>query len=481
MVNYRPILFVLGLVLSKLALFMYVPTLLAFFTGTDGFIEFGQALIITHLAAFLLLSFGRSKNFRLGVRDMFLITSLVWTIASCFAALPFMFINHISFTDAYFETMSGITTTGSTVLSGLDTMAPSILLWRSILQWLGGVGFIVMAVAVLPMLNVGGMKLFQTESSDWSDKSSPRAKNVAKNIVAVYLTLTLLCICGYLYTGMGLFDAINHAFTTLSTGGYSTSDGSMNHFSHGAQWVGSLFMFLGGLPFLLFVTALRKQQPKLLLLDAQVKGFAYLVIVTSLMVALWLTFKNGYAFIDAIRVSVFNIISVITTTGYGLEDFSAWGALPSVIFAFIMMAGACSGSTAGGIKIFRFQIAASLLNKQMMRLVHPSGVFVQRYNNRPVNDDIVRSVVAFGLTFFITIIVIAAALSALGLDAITSISGSITAVANVGPGMGAVIGPTGNFATLPDAAKWILSIGMLMGRLEILTLLVIFFPAFWRS
>lgn len=481
MVNYRPISFVLGLVLSKIALFMYVPTLLAFFTGTDGFIEFGQSLLITHFAAFVFLSLGRTKNFRLGVRDMFLITTLVWSVSSCFAALPFVFINHISFTDAYFETMSGITTTGSTVLSGLDTMSPSILLWRSTLQWIGGVGFIVMAVAILPMLNVGGMKLFQTESSDWSDKSSPRAKSVAKNIVVVYVTLTLLCIIGYLYTGMGLFDAINHAFTTLSTGGYSTSDSSMNHFSNGAHWVGSLFMFLGGLPFLLFVTALRKRAPKALFLDAQVRGFFYLVLTTSLLVALWMTFRDHYTFFDAIRISTFNIISVLTTTGFGLDDFTAWGGLPSVVFAFLMLVGACSGSTAGGIKIFRFQVAATLLNKQIMRLIHPSGVFVQRYNQRPVNDDIVRSVVAFVLTFILTIIFIAGALSTMGLDPITSISASMTAVANVGPGMGSVIGPTGNFAPLPDAAKWLLSFGMLMGRLEILTILVIFFPAFWRT
>ena len=481
MVNYRPILFVLGLVLSKIALFMYVPTLMAFFTGTDGFIEFGQAVIITHIASFILLTLGRTKDFRLGVRDMFLITSLVWTIASCFAALPFMFLNHISFTDAYFETMSGITTTGSTVLSGLDNMAPSILLWRSTLQWIGGVGFIVMAVAILPMLNVGGMKLFQTESSDWSDKSSPRAKNVAKNIVWVYLILTLLCILGYFMTGMGWFDAINHAFTTLSTGGYSTTDQSMNHFSHGAHWIGSIFMFLGGLPFLLFIGALRKKSPKTLLLDAQVRGFFYLVVSASLIVAFWMTFQDQYAFTDAIRISTFNIISVLTTTGFGLDDFTSWGGLPSVIFAFLMIVGACSGSTAGGIKIFRFQIASTLLNKQMMRLIHPSGVFVQRYNHRPVNDDIVRSVVAFVLTFVLTIIFIAGGLSAMGLDPITSISGAMTAVANVGPEMGSVIGPTGNFASLPDAAKWLLSFGMLMGRLEILTILVVFFPAFWRT
>ncbi|GAA5648196.1 MULTISPECIES: TrkH family potassium uptake protein [Vibrio] len=480
MVNFRPVLFVIGLVLSKLALFMYVPTLVAFITGTDGFIDFGQAVIITHLAAFICLSVGRTAQFKLSVRDMFLITSLVWTIASAFAALPFVFINHISFTDAYFETMSGITTTGSTVLSGLDNMAPSILLWRSILQWLGGVGFIVMAVAILPMLNVGGMRLFQTESSDWSDKSSPRAKTVAKNIVAVYLILTLLCMLGYLLTGMTPFEAINHAFTTLSTGGYSTSDGSMNHFSKGAHWIGTLFMFLGGLPFLLFVAALRKRKPQLLFNDAQVRGFAYLFLTASLIVAAWLCLRDGYTVLDALRVAMFNIVSVLTTTGYGLGDFTAWGALPTTMFAFLMMVGACSGSTSGGIKIFRFQIATSMLHKQMMKLIHPSGVFVQRYNQRPVNEDIIRSVVAFGLTYFMTIIVIAGGLSAMGLDPITSISGSITAVANVGPGMGPVIGPTGNFAPLPDAAKWLLSLGMLMGRLEILTLLVLFFPAFWK-
>lgn len=480
MVNFRPVLFVIGLVLSKLALFMYIPTLVAFFSGTGGFLEFGQSLLITHAVAFLCLSIGRTKKFHLSVRDMFLITSLVWTIASAFAALPFVFINHISFTDAYFETMSGITTTGSTVLSGLDDMAPSILLWRSTLQWLGGIGFIVMAVAVLPMLNVGGMRLFQTESSDWSDKSSPRAKTVAKNIVLVYLSLTLACLIAYLFTGMSIFEAINHAFTTLSTGGYSTSDGSMNHFSNGAHWVATLFMFLGGLPFLLFIAAMKKKTLKPLSKDEQVRGFTYLFLISSIIISAWLVIRDGYSVMDALRVAMFNIVSVVTTTGFGLEDFTAWGALPTTLFAFLMMAGACSGSTSGGIKVFRFQIARTLLNKQMMKLVHPSGVFVQRYNQRPVNDDIVRSVVAFGLMFFITIIMIAGILSGMGLDPITSISGAITAVANVGPGMGNVIGPTGNFAPLPDAAKWVLSIGMLMGRLEILTLMVLFFPAFWR-
>ncbi|MGF1726454.1 TrkH family potassium uptake protein [Photobacterium nomapromontoriensis] len=481
MVNYRPILFVLGLVLSKIALFMYVPTLVAFVTGTEGFIDFATSVIITHSVAFICLTLGRTDDFKLGVRDMFLITTLVWTIASVFAALPFVFINHISFTDAYFETMSGITTTGSTVLSGLDNMAPSILLWRSILQWLGGIGFIVMGVAILPMLNVGGMRLFQTESSDWSEKSSPRTKSVAKNIVNVYLSLTGLCILGFWLAGMSTFDAINHAFTTLSTGGYSTSDSSMNHFSHSAHWVATIFMFAGGLPFLLFVQALRKKAPQALLKDAQVRGYTFLVLVTSFAVALWLTWTLDYHFIDAIRVSMFNIVSVVTTTGFGLDDFTAWGPFPTIVFAFIMLVGGCSGSTAGGIKIFRFQVAFALLRKQMMQLIHPSGVFMQRYNGRPVTDDIVRSVVALALTFILTIVIVASVLGMMGLDAVTSITGAVTAVANVGPGMGTIIGPTGNFSTLPDLAKWTLSIGMLMGRLEILTILVVFFPAFWRN
>lgn len=481
MFNYRPILFVIGQVLSRLAMFMWIPTLVALFTASGAFSDFALAVIITHIAALLCISLGRRATFTMSVRDMFLITTFVWIFASTFAALPFVFINHISFTDAYFETMSGITTTGSTVLSGLDDMAPSILLWRSLLQWLGGVGFIVIAVAILPMLNVGGMKLFQTESSDWSDKSHPRAKHVATNIMLMYLALTALCTIGYILTGMSVFDAFNHAFTTISTGGYSTSDASMNHFSNAAHWVAITFMFAGGVPFLLLVQSLKHKEPQLFLKDAQVQGFIFLTLIASIAVAIRLYSSGQFAFIDALRISLFNTISVITTTGYGLDDFSTWGAFPSIVFAFIMLVGACSGSTAGGIKIFRFQVAIALLKKQMSQLVHPSGLFIQRYNGRALTDDIVRSVVAFALTFVITIVGIAALLGIIGLDPITSITGAVTAVANVGPGMGDIIGPSGNFSSLPDSAKWLLSIGMLMGRLEILTVLVLFFPMFWRN
>nr|ADI17011.1 trk-type K+ transport systems, membrane components [uncultured Vibrionales bacterium HF0010_22E23] len=481
MVNFKPVLFVIGLVLSKIALFMYVPTILALATGTPGFLSFALAVAITHSVAFLCLTLGKTRDFRLNTREMFLLTTMVWIIASAFAALPFVFINHISFTNAYFETMSGITTTGSTVLSGLDNMAPAILLWRSTLQWLGGIGFIVMGVAILPFLNVGGMKLFHTESSDWSAKSSPRTKSVATSIMTVYVLLTLLCFLAYWMTGMTAFEAVNHALTTLSTGGYSTSDGSMNHFSHAAHWVAIVFMFAGGLPFLIFIQAMRRKTLKDLIGDAQIRGFTKLVVFTSVLVTLWLVTKQGYEIDDAVRVSLFNIISVVTSTGFGLDDFTAWGPFTSVVFAFMMIVGGCSGSTAGGAKIFRFQVAFALLRKHINQLIHPSGVFVQRYNRRPVNEEIVRSVVAFAITYFITILVIAMILAATGLDGITSMSASMTAVANVGPGLGPIIGPTGNFAELSDTAKWVLSLGMLMGRLEILTVLVLLFPAFWRD
>ncbi|MGK4476508.1 TrkH family potassium uptake protein [Aeromonas molluscorum] len=480
MIKLRPIVFTLGLVLSKLALFMWLPTLLALLSGSEGFVEFLQSVVITHLAAFWCLHYGRKAEFHLGVREMFLLTTSVWAVACLFGALPFVFITHIGFADAYFETMSGVTTTGSTVLSGLDGMAHSILLWRSILQWLGGVGFIVMAVAVLPYLNVGGMKLFQTESSDWSDKSAPRAKTVANNIVQVYLVLSMLCFLAYWVSGMSSFEAINHAMTTLSTGGYSTSDQSMSHFSHAAHWIGTLFMFLGGLPFLLYVQSLTRRDTSLMR-DAQVRGFFWLVVWVTLIMTFYLWHRGTFDFMDALRISAFNIVSVLTTTGYGLGDFGTWGPLTSILFLFLLGLGACSGSTAGGLKIFRVQVAFSLFRRQMRQLMHPSGVFPQKYNGRPVNEAIVRSLIAFVLAYVAIIILIAALLAVIGLDPLTALSGSITAVANVGPGMGPVIGPSSNFASLPDTAKWILSFGMLLGRLEILTVAVIFFPSFWKQ
>ena len=479
--NYRPLFFITGLVLSKMAVFMYFPMILAFYYQSFGGMEFLASIIITHLASIVFLYLGgETKHSHLGVKEMFMLTTGVWMLASLFAALPFVFIEHISYSDAFFETMSGITTTGSTVLHGLDTMHPSILLWRSILQWLGGVGFIVMGVAILPFLNVGGMRLFQTESSDWSEKSSSKTRRVALDILFVYVSLTVCCFVGYRFAGMENFDAVNHAMTTISTGGYSTSDSSMGHFSHFAHWNAIIFMFLGGLPFLLMIRGMKQKSLQPLWKDAQIQGFALLVTVCSLSLSAYLVMSDQFSWADAIRLSVFNVVSVVTTTGFGLDDFLTWGDFSLVIFTGLLFTGACSGSTSGGMKIFRFQIAFSLLKRHLMLLMHPHALFTQKYNNRKVSDEILRSLVAFVIAYMMTIAVSTLLLTLFGSNAPIALSASITAVSNVGPGLVESIGPSGNFAALPDPSKWVLSIGMLMGRLEILTVAVMLTRHFWR-
>ncbi|WP_372881951.1 TrkH family potassium uptake protein [Psychromonas sp.] len=477
----RPLLFITGLVLSKMAIFMYLPMIFAFYNNALGGMEFLASVLITHLASILFIFMGKEKQLsRLGIREMFLLTTGVWVLASVFAALPFVLIEHINFSNAFFETMSGITTTGSTVLYHLDTMPHSILLWRSILQWLGGVGFIVMGVAILPFLNVGGMRLFQTESSDWSDKAESKTRSVASGILLVYLFLSFCCFVGFRLAGMGNFDAINHAMTTISTGGYSTSDSSMGNFSHAAHWNAIIFMFLGGLPFLLFIRAFNQRSLISLFRDAQVLGFIRVVLFFSLILTCYLFINDRFSLADALRLSLFNVVSVITTTGFGLDDFLTWGDFSIIVFLGLMFAGACSGSTSGGIKIFRFQIATSMLKRQLMTLVHPRGIFPQRYNNRTVSDDILRSLIAFILAYMGTIAISTLLLTLFGSNAIVALSASITAVSNVGPGLDPSIGPSGNFSALSDPSKWILSIGMLMGRLEILTVAVLFSRHFWR-
>ncbi|MBR9728844.1 TrkH family potassium uptake protein [Shewanella intestini] len=479
MLNIKPLIYILGIFLSILTVFMFIPMVFSVYYAEETIADFIISSIITGSAAILLIQSSDTKAVELNIRDMFFLTSMTWFVISLFAALPFTFYHGISYTDAFFETMSGVTTTGSTVLSGLDTTDHSILIWRSLLQWFGGIGFIVMAVAVLPFLNVGGMRLFRTESSDWSDKSTPRTQHLAKYLFQVYVMLTLLCILAYNLAGMSWFEAINHAMTTLSTGGFSTSDASMAHFSPAAHWVGIIFMLAGGLPLLMFVQSIRLRDMSIWN-DQQVKGFLLFVTLVSVTLAIWLSIHKTIPFMDALRLSSFNVISVVTTTGFGLTDYQAWGAVSGIVFLFLMLVGGCSGSTAGGIKIFRFQIAFAVMRQQLKQQFHPHASFTETYNSHRIRDDIVRSMVTFFILIFLTIISLSILLVLCGLDPVTGFTGAITAVANVGPGLGPIIGPAGNFSSLPDAAKWLLSIGMLLGRLEILTIAVLFHPQFWR-
>jgi trk system potassium uptake protein TrkH len=376
--------------------------------------------------------------------------------------------------------MSGITATGSTVMSGLDSMSPGILIWRSLLHWLGGIGFIGMAVAILPLLRIGGMRLFQTESSDRSEKVMPRSHMVAKYILLTYVGITTLGSLAFWAAGMSLFDAINHAMSAISTGGFSTSDQSLAKWQQPAvHWVAIVVMILGSLPFALYVATLRGNR-RALFKDEQVRGLLGLLLVTWLVLGTWYWATTSMHWLDALRHVALNVTSVMTTTGFALGDYSLWGNFALMLFFYLGFVGGCSGSTAGGIKIFRFQVAYILLRANLNQLIHPRAVIKQKYNGHRLDEEIVRSILTFSFFFAITICVIALLLSLLGVDWMTALTGAASTVSGVGPGLGETIGPAGNFAGLPDAAKWILSLGMLLGRLEIITVLVLCVPAFWR-
>ncbi|MEK8079615.1 TrkH family potassium uptake protein [Pseudomonas sp. XK-1] len=477
----RIIAFILGIFLITLAVSMLIPMLtLLLYSRTDDLNAFLWSSLVTAVAGIAMVIPGRPKEAQLRPRDMYLLTTGSWLVVCIFAALPMVLIHHISYTDAFFETMSGVTTTGSTVLSGLDHASPGLLIWRSMLQWLGGIGFIGMAVAILPLLRVGGMRLFQTESSDWGEKVMPRSHMAAKYILFIYLSLTLSGFLGFWLAGMTPFDAINHAMTSIATGGYSTSDSSLANWSQPAvHWVAVVLMICGGLPFTLYVATLRGNR-KALFKDHQVRGFLGFLLATWLVFGTWLWLHSDNNWLDAFRIVAVNVTSVITTTGFALGDYTTWGSFAVLLFFYLTFVGGCSGSTSGGLKIFRFQVAYVLLRANLQQLVHPRAVIKQQYNNHNLDEEIVRSLITFSFFFTITIGVIALGLTLLGLDWVTALTGAATAVCNVGPGLGPIIGPAGNFSSLPDAAKWLLTIGMLLGRLEILTVLVLVTRAFWR-
>lgn len=482
MAHFRPAFFVTGLFLIGLALIMWVPLIYIWVLNEDGWREFLLSSAITLSSGVVLATlFRQRQGFALVPRQVFVLTTLTWLSVSIFAAMPMLLIHHIDYTDAFFETMSGLTTTGSTVLVGLDQASRGLLLWRSLLHWVGGVGFIAMGVMILPFLRVGGMRLFHAESSDRSEKVLPRFESVAKAIVICYMLLTVANVLAYYLAGMTWFDAVNHAMATVSTGGFSTHDASLGYFkSQSVLWVAVVFMILASLPFTLYVQAMRGSLTALWR-DRQVRGFIGIVLFFAALLTLVNIHEHQRDPLTALTASFFNVVSVITTTGFASEDYTLWGELAVMVFFYLTFIGGCSGSTSGGLKIFRVQVAYTMLRRQLDRLVHPHAVFTERYNNREIGEDIIRSLISFSFFFALTIGLLALSLSAVGLDFMTSMTGAITAVCNVGPGLGQVIGPAGNFSTLPDAAKWLLSIGMLLGRLEIMTVLVVFTPGFWRG
>lgn len=482
MFDFRPILYALGVLTTLLGAGMLLPALVDAFMGNPDWIVFVASSFMTIFVggAFYLANQGSEKA--LTLKQAFIMTTALWIVLPFFAAFPLAFSElNLSFTDAYFEAMSGLTTTGSTVISGLDTAPPGILLWRAILQWFGGIGIVVMAVAILPMLQIGGMQLFRMESSDTSDKILPRSGQIASAIGGLYLAFTALCAMMLIMAGMTPFEAVAHAMTTIATGGFSTSDGSVGHFNSAAvDFIIVSFMLIGSMPFVIYLQVLRGKTTAFWR-DEQVRAFLYTVLLLVGAVTLWLIYFKDYTPFDAFRFGSFNIISIMTGTGYASMDYGMWGTFSVTLFFTIMFIGGCAGSTSCGIKIFRFQVLFKNLKTWIGKSLYPNGIFIARYNGAPISADVTSSVMSFLAFFLICYMALAAMVAMTGVDWVTAFSGAGTAIANVGPGLGDIIGPAGTFGPLPDTAKWVLCLGMLLGRLELFTVLVLFSRTFWRG
>jgi trk system potassium uptake protein TrkH len=480
--RYQIVGFTLGILIVLQGLAQMIPALVDFAGGhANASAFFMGGMISVFFGGALVLSCPPDKR-GIGVRQAFLLTALSWITISVFAAIPFCLSDiQVSFTDAFFETVSGFTTTGSTVFVGLDNMSHGILLWRAIMQLFGGIGMVAFAVVFLPFLRVGGMQLLQTESSDRSDKIMPRVREVTWALLIVYIGLNAACAVVYKTLGMSWFDAICHAFPTVATGGMSTHDASFGYFnSYTIDMTAVVFMIAGGLPFVLFINLLYNGKFDFFK-DEQFKAFIGLLAVVIGVLTLWLWGNSDYSLAQSFRYVSFNITSVITTTGFATTDYLQWGPFATIIFLFVTYLGACAGSTAGGIKTMRLVIIARAVGKQIKMLIYPRGVFAMYYQGRPVSGNVVQTVLGFLCLYVVTNVILTMALALTGLDFATSLSGAATAIANVGPGIGPIIGPAGNFSSLPDIAKWLLSAGMLLGRLEILTFAVLFTPGFWKS
>lgn len=473
---------VLAGLLFFLALVQLFTSVVSFVLQEKVFWQFLLAALFTGFVAVLLQTHTGPAT-QIKKRYLFLLTTLSWLMLCLFAAIPlYLSLPDISLTDAWFETVSAVTTTGSTVLNNLEQLPKGVLFWRAILQWIGGIGIIVMAIAILPVLKIGGMKLFKTENSDISDKMLPRSSTLSSAILIVYLGLTTLAITSYWLGGMSTFDAVTHGMTSVATGGFANYDASFGYFNDKPWllWFSSLWMLLAALPFVLYVGLLRGDRWALLK-DPQVRALCWLVLIAVSWLTVYQYWHNDRAWFDAMTHSLFNVVSIITTCGYASEDYTLWGNFAFVLFFYLTFSGGCSGSTSGGLKIFRTQLAGFLLLKQLKTLIHPKAVWTQRYGSKKVDDELLGAILGFCFIYFATIAALAMLLAMFELDFITALSSAATAVSNVGPGLGDIVGPAGNFAGLPDGAKWLLSIGMLAGRLEILTLLLLFSPMYWRN
>ncbi len=479
MTNYKTVFFTLGILQIILGIFMLIPVMVQFVYNQLDSSFFGSSIVTIIFGTLFFLS-NLDHDKRLNLQQSFLLTALSWLSIALFGSLPFVFSNvEFSFTNAFFESMSGITTTGSTIIPNLESIPKGILFWRAILQWLGGIGVIVMAITLMPIMNVGGMQLFQISNNDSSEKILPKSKEIALRLIYIYSGLTALCALSYKILGMNIFDSLTHSMTTIATGGFSNYNDSIGFFnSISIEISAMIFIILGSLPFIAYIKFLSGNN-KILISDVQIKTFIKIIIFSIIILSVYLSFVNPNQI--NLRSIFFNVISILTGTGYVNAQYDNWGSFPIILFLALMFIGGCAGSTTCGIKIFRIQILYSFIVNQLKKIIYPKGIFVLKYDQNPVDNKFISSIISFIYLYLVIFFTITALLSLSGLDFITAISGAATSISNVGPGLGSIIGPNGNFSSLPDISKWILSLGMILGRLELFAILVLFLPSFWRN
>jgi len=479
MSNYKTVFFTLGILQIILGISMIIPIFaqILFSELDSSFIGASIATIIFG-SLFFLANLDHDK--KLNLQQAFILTALSWLSIAIFGSLPFIFSSmDLSVTDSFFESMSGITTTGSTIIQNLEETPKGILLWRAILQWLGGIGIIVMAITLMPIMNVGGMQLFKISSNDSSEKILPKSKEIALRLIYIYSTLTFLCAIFYKIFGMSYFDSLTHSMTTIATGGFSNYNASIGYFDSAyIESISMIFILLGSLPFIAYIKFLNGDR-QIFKVDSQIKSFFKIIIFSIIILTAYLSLDNFNQL--QLRSVFFNVISIITGTGYVNDQFDNWGSFTIVLFLILMFIGGCAGSTTCGIKVFRFQILYLFIKNQIKQIIYPKGIFVIKYGQNSINEKFIASIISFIFFYFLIFFCLSALLSLTGLDFITSVSGAATSISNVGPGLGSTIGPNGNFSSLPDLSKWILTIGMILGRLELFAILILFVPSFWRN
>ena len=481
--DFRSVIHIIGLLLCIEAIAMMIPMMVDLIYGNSDWDEFFLSGLITFFIGLVLYYSFKKKKIVIKIRQAFVLTIASWIIIALFASLPFIYTSaNLNYTDAFFESISGITTTGATVINNLDQLNNGILIWRSLLQWFGGIGIIVLAMAILPTLQIGGMQLMHMEQDDPYEKTLPKINQFVFEIFTLYSVLTLVCAFLYFLQGMNGFDSIAHAMTTISTGGFSTHNKSFGFFnSPSIESIGILFMIIGSLPFVVFLKFIHGER-KSIFKDDQIKLFISILVLLIIITSIWL--HNNYFnsdFIYSIRLAAFNITSILTGTGFTSVNYNMWGSFGLVIMIIIMFIGGCAGSTTGGIKIFRLQLLFRGSRTQIRKLTQPHGVFVTSFNNKTVTDETFNSIMGFFFMYILIFILAAISLSFFNLDFLTSFSAAAAAISNVGPGLGAIIGPNSNYSVLPEGAKWILSFTMLIGRLELFTFLVLISISFWKK